>query len=207
MPSLVERLVRLTRTEIEEYREWTDAYESAWSADDGPAPEPGAFLPRCDPPAGLVLVQNLKVELEYRARRGVSIDPEEFVSRYPELTEDIEARVEVLAWGSRLADISPGSGTVGFTLPALVERYPELREALVERRSSLYREQGGAFPPELVPEGATLLHELPPGGMSRLALIWNEGVRREEVLKLIDPVGRDDPEAVDRFRQEFRLAG
>ena len=43
--------------------------------------------------------------------------------------------------------------------------------------------------------------------MSRLALIWNESVQREEVLKLIDPVGRDDPEAVERFRLEIRLAG
>jgi serine/threonine protein kinase len=52
-----------------------------------------------------------------------------------------------------------------------------------------------------------LLHELPRGGMSRLALVWNERVGREEVLKLIDPVGRDDREAVERFRQEIRLAG
>jgi serine/threonine protein kinase len=52
-----------------------------------------------------------------------------------------------------------------------------------------------------------LLHELPRGGMSRLALVWNERVQREEVLKLIDPVGRDDREAVERFRQEIRLAG
>ena len=39
--------------------------------------------------------------------------------------------------------------------------------------------------------------------MSRLALIWNESVQREEVLKIIDPVGRDDPAAVERFRREI----
>jgi serine/threonine protein kinase len=207
MPSLVERLVELTTPQMEEYRSWTDAYETAWGEGTDPAPRPDAFLPEHDPPASLVLVQNVKVALEYLARQGKAVDPGEFLTRFPRIAADDEARVEVLAWGSRLADASPGSGLESFALPALAERYPTLRDAIVERRAALYREQGGAFPPELVPEGAKLLHELPRGGMSRLALIWNEGVGREEVLKLIDPIGRDDPEAMERFRREFHLAG
>jgi serine/threonine protein kinase len=207
MPSLVERLVDLTAAEMDEYREWTDAYESAWSGRRDTAPRPDEFLPISRRLSPLVLVQNLKVELEYRARHNAPIDPVAFLGRYPEVTSDIESRADVLAWGSRLADTAPGPAISGFVLPALVERFPELRTPLVERRAALYREQGGAFPAELVPEGMALLHELPRGGMSRLALVWNERVRREEVLKLIDPVGRDDREAVERFRQEIRLAG
>jgi serine/threonine protein kinase len=207
MPSLAERLVDLNPTAMEEYQSWTDAYESAWGEGTDSEPQPDAFLPDREPPAGLVLVQNVKVALEYLSRLGTAIDPEDFLGRFPRIAGDDDARVEVLAWGSRLADAAPGSSVESFSLPSLAERFPTLRDAIVERRSSLYREQGGAFPPELVPEGTKMLHELPRGGMSRLALIWNESVRREEVLKLIDPVGRDDPEAMERFRQEIRLAG
>jgi serine/threonine protein kinase len=207
MPSLVERLLSLTPAQMEEYRSWTDAYESAWGERLDPAPSPDAFLPAQDPPAGLVLVQNVKVALEYLARDGTVVTPEDVLGPFSRLAGDEDARVEVLAWGSRLADAAPGSGVEAFSLPSLADRFPTLRDAIVERRSSLYREQGGAFPPELVPEGSKLLHELPRGGMSRLALIWNEGVGREEVLKIIDPIGRDDPEAVERFRREFHLAG
>src|SRR5262249_45380496 len=102
---------------------------------------------------------------------------------------------------------APGSGVESFALPALAERYPTLRDAIVERRAALYREQGGALPPGLVPDGGKLLHELPRGGVGRLAPVWDAGVGRAGVLKTSDPVGRDDPEAMGRFRREFHLAG
>jgi hypothetical protein len=40
-----------------------------------------------------------------------------------------------------------------FSLPSLAERFPTLRDAIVERRAALYTEQGGVFPPEFLPEG------------------------------------------------------
>jgi serine/threonine protein kinase len=207
MQSLAERLIDLTPDQLDEYRRWTDAYESAWGEDGDAEPRPDAFLPAHEPALGLALVQNAKVALEYLARRGSVLDPGEFLDRFPRLAGDDDARVEVLAWGSRLADAAPGSGIESFALPSLAERFPTLRDPIVARRSALYREQGGSFPPEYVPAGYRLLHELPRGGMSRLALIWNERVGREEVLKLMDPVTADDPGAVERFRREIRLAG
>ena len=207
MPSLVERLVDLTPTRWRRTGAGPTPTNRPGATGAMSEPRPDAFLPEREPPAGLVLVQNVKVALEYLARHGTAIDPEDVLGRFPRIAGNDDARVEVLAWGSRLADAAPGSGVESFALPSLAERFPTLRDAIVERRSSLYREQGGAFPPELVPEGTKLLHELPRGGMSRLALIWNESVQREEVLKLIDPVCRDDPEAVERFRLEIRLAG
>ncbi len=207
MPSLAERLLDLDSSAMDEYRTWTDAYESAWAMDEASEPRPEEYLPERDPPARLVLVQNLKVALEYLGRQGKNLDPRGFLDRFPRIAGDDDALVEVLAWGSRLADSTPGSGIESFSLPSLAEKFPELQGAIAERRSELYREQGGAFPPELAPMGTRLLHELPRGGMSRLALIWNESVGREEVLKLIDPVGREGPQAVERFRLEIRLAG
>jgi serine/threonine protein kinase len=207
MPGLADRLIELTPAQMDDYRIWTDAYESAWNEARDSEPEPDGFLPDQDPPASLVLVQNVKVALEYCSRNGKKIQPESLLERFPRIAGDDEARIEVLAWGSRLADQSPGSAIETFALPSLAERFPTLRDAIVERRSTYYREQGGAFPPELVPDGSTLIHELPRGGMSRLALVWNESVKREEVLKLIDPVCRDNPEAMERFRREFQLAG
>jgi hypothetical protein len=147
VPSLVERLVDLTAAEMDECRESTDAYESAWSAARDTAPRPDEFVPTSRRLSGLVLVQNLKVELEYRARHNAPIDPFAFLGRYPEMTNDVESRAEVLAWGSRLADTAPGPAISGFVLPALVERFPELRTPLVRRRADLYREQGGHFRP------------------------------------------------------------
>ena len=154
MPSLAERLVDLDPTEMEAYRSWTDAYESAWGEGADSEPQPDAFLPEHEPPAR----PSAGAEREGRARvpapgKGTAIDPEDLLGRFPRIAGDDDARVEVLAWGSRLADAAPGSGVESFALPSLAERFPTLRDPIVERRSALYREQGGAFPPELVPEG------------------------------------------------------
>src|SRR4051794_8710410 len=118
MPSLAERLVDLAPAEMEDYRTWTDAYESAWGEARGSEPRPDDFLPDREPPARLVLVQNVKVALEYLARQPADIDPEGFLGRFPRIAGDDDARVEVLAWGSRLADAAAGPGVASFSIPS-----------------------------------------------------------------------------------------
>ena len=45
-----------------------------------------------------------------------------------------------------------------------------------------------------------------PGGMSRVALVWNSVSRCEEVLKINDPLSGDRAEAVRRFQDEINIA-
>jgi tetratricopeptide (TPR) repeat protein len=206
MTSLRDRLAVLSPDELDEFDRWTAAYESAWPDGDEPGPPADRFLPDRDPPLRLVLASNVKFELESLSRRGTPLDPAEVLARYPRIAEDPESCVEVLAWGSRLADTHPGPSTDRFRLSELVELYPGWRDALVERRSADFLEQGGDLPPELVPEGMRLLQALPEGGMSRLFLVWNTFKGREEVLKLVHPGFRGNAEAVKRFEREIRVA-
>ena len=85
MATLAERLTDLTPAQMEEYRSWTDAFESAWGNGQVDQPKPDEFVPDHEPPARLVLVQNVKVALEYLARNGTALDAGEFLHASLEL--------------------------------------------------------------------------------------------------------------------------
>src|SRR5262245_20839487 len=131
MTSLRDRLTELSPDELDEFDRWTTAYELAWPDGNEAGPPADRFLPDRDPPLRLVLASNVKFELESLSRRGTPLNPAEVLARYPRIAEDLESCVEVLAWGSRLADTHPGPSTDRFRLSELVELYPEWRDALV----------------------------------------------------------------------------
>jgi serine/threonine protein kinase/tetratricopeptide (TPR) repeat protein len=208
MTCLEDRLASLTSPDLELYSRLTDRFESAWLERPDHPPDPSDYLP--DPPSeplsGLVLLQNLKVELEYRAERGELPSPTDLLASYPSLLDDPEALVEVLAWGSKLDDTSTAGKRSGFDMPSLAEKFPGLKDAIFRCRATLYRDLDGQLPTDFVPEGYSLIRELRPGGMSRVALVWNDAIGREEVLKLNDPLFGDRDEAVQRFRDEISIA-
>ncbi len=67
--------------------EQLDQFITAWDSETEP-PDPGRFLPAGEPIRGLVLVELLKVDLEYRLERGVSVSLEQYLERFPELNVD-----------------------------------------------------------------------------------------------------------------------
>ena len=203
-----DRLETLSDPELEEYSRLTDGFESVWLAQPELPPDPGAWLP--DPPgeplSGLVLLRNLKVDLEYRSAQGTLPSPEQLLARYPSLRADRDGMVELLAWGSRLEDMSGRAQASGFDLPSLTDRFPDLKDDLVNCRGVLSRDLDGRFPKEHLPREYILTQELKHAGMSRVAVVWNTKVGREEVIKLNNPSSAHWADAVKRFEQEIRLA-
>jgi eukaryotic-like serine/threonine-protein kinase len=203
-----DRLETLSAAELDIYCQLTDGFESAWLAQPALPPEPGAWLP--DPPgeplSGLVLLGNLEVDLESRSAAGTLPSPEQLLARYPSLSADRDGKVELLAWGSRLEDMSMRAQASGFDLPSLADRFPDLKDDLVNCRGMLSRDLDGRFPKEYLPREYILTQELNHAGMSRVAVVWNTKVSREEVIKLNNPAPANRPDAVKRFEQEIRLA-
>jgi serine/threonine protein kinase/tetratricopeptide (TPR) repeat protein len=208
MACLEDRREALTGSDLEIYGRLTDQFELAWLARPEHPPNPSDYLPEPpnEPLFGLVLLQILKVELEYRSVRGELPTPDDVLGRYPSLRDDPESLVEVLAWGSRLDDSTSNGKRSGFDMANLAEKYPEMKDEVIRCRATLYRELDGKFPTDFVPEGYSLIRELRPGGMSRVALVWNIANGREEVLKVNDPLSGNRVEAVKRFEEEIRIA-
>ena len=149
----------------------------------------------------------MKVDLEYRSERGALPSPDELLRSHPSLRDDPECLVEILAWASRLENISRGANASGFDLESLAKKFPDLKDEIVGRRATLYRALDPAYPSDLVPEDCTLIGELTHGGMSRVLLVWNENSGREEVVKLNDPLSAGRADLVGRFIDEIKLAG
>ena len=137
----------------------------------------------------------------------LSLRPSKCSSATPRSRDDPVYFVNVLAWGSRLEDLSQGGTCSGFDLPSLAEKFPAFKDRIVARRASLYRELDGKFPDDLVPEDCTLIEELKHGGMSRVIRVWNDATRREEVVKINDPRPSCRHDVVGRFLREIQLAG
>jgi serine/threonine-protein kinase len=144
--------------------------------------------------------------MEYRAAREGLPAPADLLGRYPLLRGDTDSLVELLAWGARLEAGDTGGRGSGFDLSSLAREFPDLGGAIAARLAALDGELEGTFPLQRVPEGYVFLRELERGGMSRVALVWNEAEQRQEVLKLNDPAASDRPDAVVRFRQEIEIA-
>ena len=71
-----------------EVRERLDAFAAAWGTAEVP-PDPGAFAPAAPPEVRrLVLVELLKIDLDFRGRRGALRPLEEYAAGFPELADD-----------------------------------------------------------------------------------------------------------------------
>ena len=76
-------------------RDAVKRFENAWRQ--GPRHEIGDYLPNDDPLRSRVLVELVHIDLELRLKAGEPARVEEYLVRYPELTNDTAVAVDLIA--------------------------------------------------------------------------------------------------------------
>ncbi len=79
---------------------WVRRFEAAWH--DGESPSLEAFLPPDEPARQAALTEMVHIDLERRLKRGEPVRVETYVARYPELANNADTIVELLAEEFRL---------------------------------------------------------------------------------------------------------
>jgi serine/threonine-protein kinase len=179
-------------------------FELAWQSDP-PARLEEHVPPPGDPLRRGALIDLVHIDLEYRWKAGSGLPVEDYLRRFPELSDDPALVVELAAWEHELRcrtepDLAPGE---------LVRRFPQLGRELEERLggSPMVRTSrpAGSKPPPLpqVP-GYEVLEVLGQGGMGVVYRARHRGLDRLVAIKLIRADLSLLPLALARFEAEAR---
>jgi tetratricopeptide (TPR) repeat protein len=192
-------------------------FEQAWRQGRRPIPE--AYLPPGPTPIAL-LVELVHLDLEYRLKAGEEARVEDYLARHPELAQDREAALDLIAAEYRLrrcreANLSP---------EVYGRRFPQYRAEL----PSLL--QDGQRPTEVLPQpgptpgpvpsapgsaeagrptipGYEIHHELARGGMGVILRGRDPDLGRDLAVKVLRPEHQADPALVQRFLEEAQIGG
>lgn len=188
--------------------------ETATDRDRRPEPEPGATTSPSPPLRLRELVDGLLAEQRSRWDRGDRVGAEEFLDRHPELNNEPELVLDLVAHEYLLGrDHGGGPG-----LSELIARFPGQQAALVRQIAvtdallSAYLSKGPAAETE---DGERI-----PGRLGRFELIREIGrgrfgvvyaarddlLNRDVAIKVARPELAADPEFVVRFRRESSAA-
>jgi predicted ATPase/tRNA A-37 threonylcarbamoyl transferase component Bud32 len=183
-------------------------FEYAWRQ--GPRRIIDDFLPHDDPLRSRVLVELAHIELEFRLKAGEFVRVEEYLVRYPKLTDDVAVVLDLIAAEHELR----GRQERDLALDEYLQRFPQYRTMLperIQRRTVL----GSGSPRSREDDRSDVLPEvdgyeveslLGHGGMGIVYKARQKSLDRFVALKFLREGCERDAKWLARFRREARTA-
>ncbi len=172
-----------------------DSFEGHWQS--GGCPSIDDFLPRVSIEQRADLLLDLvRLELEYRLRRGESTSVEDWLARYPYLQADRHTVVELISLEYRVRRLCNQKVNV----PDYLQRFPQYRREL----SSILQDDD-TIPPQV--PGYVLDEELGRGGMGIVFRARDSEFARPVAIKVIRSSETCRSTDIQRFIREAQITG
>ena len=234
MPDRREPATFLTPKQRARFDRIVEKFEQAWSRGERPAIE--AFLPSDPVLRNAVLLELVQIDIEFRNKAGETVESQSYWSRFPELRDEQTARQSVNAAVGKdgLEQALPTDDPKSLVLkpePPRRESHqtkPQIAspdERAVEETAAMRRFErsddtsGGTAMSDdagirlyaALKRGATLgnygiLDTIGQGGMGTVFRAEHRRMLREVALKVLSPNIFKNPQAIQRFHRETRVA-